>query len=159
MPLEEKRNVVPNLRSMEGSEEPPPKVCVEEADLDNKTVASFVTKNTEKYLDLLDIDKGSSTSILPCGGRTPCTWPGQGEYVAFSSPTTPRNEGSLLCRISLRTLARSRRTSCNASFKVVEDHRKMYPTAKKYGHMRDMKISSNQYNFFVTLVFVVKGKE
>lgn len=37
-------NVVTNLRSVEGSEEPPPKVRVEEAVLDNKTVFYFVMK-------------------------------------------------------------------------------------------------------------------
>ncbi|KAG0724209.1 hypothetical protein GWK47_000472 [Chionoecetes opilio] len=86
MPLEEKRNVVANLRSMEGSEEPPPKVCVEEADLDNKTVASFVTKNTEKFLDLLDIDKGFlDVDPLPCGGRTPPMYHPRGKASTWPS--------------------------------------------------------------------------
>lgn len=56
--MDEKRNVVTNLRSVEGSEKPLSKLRVKEADLDNKSVASFVTKNTEKFLELLENDKG-----------------------------------------------------------------------------------------------------
>ncbi|KAG0720033.1 hypothetical protein GWK47_049313 [Chionoecetes opilio] len=71
MPLEEKRNVVANLRSMEGSEEPPPKVCRREADLDNRPLPPLSPKTLKIFPDLLDIDKGSSMSILSMWGTNP----------------------------------------------------------------------------------------
>lgn len=56
--LDEKQNFVANLKSEEESEEPRPRICVKETYLENKTVASFVTKNTKKFPDLLEINKG-----------------------------------------------------------------------------------------------------
>lgn len=56
--LDEKRNVVANLQSLEGSAEPQPRICIEQADLQNETVASFISKNNKKFLDLLGIGKG-----------------------------------------------------------------------------------------------------
>lgn len=42
----ERQNIVANIRSMEGSKEPLPMVRVNEADLDNRNVPSFIMKNT-----------------------------------------------------------------------------------------------------------------
>ncbi|KAG0695399.1 hypothetical protein GWK47_026924 [Chionoecetes opilio] len=131
MPLE-KRNVVANLRSMEGSEEPPPKVCVEEADLDNKTVASFVTKNAEKFLDRLDMDKG----FLDVD---PATWgtkyqAGARRVCGLLVTAAAAERGVAL----VQDLTKNPRTKPEDELQclpqVVVEHRKMYPPAKKYGH-------------------------
>ena len=46
--LEEKQSILANLKSLQGSEEQPASVCVEEAELDNNTDASFLMKKKKK---------------------------------------------------------------------------------------------------------------
>ncbi|KAG0711005.1 hypothetical protein GWK47_021650 [Chionoecetes opilio] len=134
MPLEEKRNVVANLRSMEGSEEPPPKVYVEEADLDNKTVASFVTKNTEKFLDLLDIDKGFLDVDPAIWGTNPMYQAGARGVRGLLVTNDAAERGVALVQDFTKNPRTKSEDQLQCLLQVVEDHRKMYPTAKKYGH-------------------------
>ncbi|KAG0722687.1 hypothetical protein GWK47_005869 [Chionoecetes opilio] len=134
MPLEEKRNVVANLRSMEGSEEPPPKVCVEEAEFDNKTVASFVTKNTEKFLDLLDIDKGFLDVDPAMWGTNPMYQAGARRVRGLLVTNDAAERGVALVQDFTKNPRTKSEDQLQCLLQVVEDHRKMYPTAKKYGH-------------------------
>ncbi|KAG0718485.1 hypothetical protein GWK47_052368 [Chionoecetes opilio] len=148
MPLEEKRNVVANLRSMEGSEEPPPKVCVEEDGLEKQDRCLLRHEYTEKSWSAghrQRVPRRRSCHV----GDEPMYQAGARRVRGLLVTNDAPERGSLLCRISLRTLARGRRTSCNASFKF-EDHRKCIDGQEVWA-LRDMKISSNQYNFSVTL--------
>ncbi|KAG0693289.1 hypothetical protein GWK47_003218 [Chionoecetes opilio] len=119
---------------MEGSEEPPPKVCVEEADLDNKTVASFVTKNTEKFLDLLDFDKGFLDVDPAMWGTNPMYQAGARRVRGLLVTKDAAERGVALVQDFTKNPRTKSEDQLQCLLHVVEDHRKMYPTAKKYGH-------------------------
>ncbi|KAG0725230.1 hypothetical protein GWK47_039012 [Chionoecetes opilio] len=132
MPLEEKRNVVANLRSMEDQRNPPPKVCVEEADLDNKTVASFVTKNTENSWICWTSTKVPRRRSCHVGDEPHV--PGRGKASTWPSrPNDPRGTRGRSCADFTKNPRTKSETSCNASFSCRRPP-EMYPTAKKYGH-------------------------
>ncbi|KAG0692498.1 hypothetical protein GWK47_027856 [Chionoecetes opilio] len=135
MPLEEKRNVVAKPPKHEGSEGlPNPKgFASRRLKLDKKTVASFVTKNTEKFLDLLDIDKGFLDVDPALWGTKPMYQVGARRVRGLLVTNDAGNEGALFCRISTKNPRTSRRTSCNPPSSCRRPP-KMYSTAKKYGH-------------------------
>ena len=134
--LEEKRNAVTNLRNVEGSKEPAPRAHVEEADLNNTTVASFVTKNTEKFLDLLEIDKGFLDVDPALWGINPMYQAGARRVGGLLVTNDAAERGVALVQDFTKNPRTKSEDQLQCLLHVVEEHRKRYPTAKKGSLMK-----------------------
>ena len=136
MPIDEKKAFVANMKTVGGSENPPSRIKVAPEGMKDMNVASFATKNTEMFFNLLDIDK----NFLD---EDPATWRDIPSYQAglkrvkglvVTNDTAQR--GVAVVQEFTRSGRAKQEEQLQFLLQVVEDHRKNFPRPTKTLLMR-----------------------
>jgi hypothetical protein len=137
--LQEKESFVANMKAVDGSEDPSPRLSALPDGMNDMTVASFATKNTKRFFELLDID----TSFFD---EDPANWKDSPSYQAGLK----RVEGLVVTNDAaergvalVQEFTRSGRTKAEDQLQfllqVVEAHRQEFPHRTKSQLIKKMK--------------------
>ena len=129
--FDEKKQFVANMETVDGSDDPPPRLRVPAGGLKETTVASFATKETQKCFELLSID----TSFCE---EDPTKWKDNPSYQAglkrvkgLVVTNDMAERGVALVQEFTRTGRTKAEDQLQCLLQVVEGHRQQYPHRTK----------------------------